>query len=298
MPEPKKFRRRLARCHAPQFVASRPLTGAVFLSLCLPLLAHAQQSALTPVVSLLLLDDAPSTEQPPFRFRLPDSGLMVGGNYPSGINADCTGAVILQQSCSHGLDATLADDSDGKAGFSYTKLSASGEALPASASVWSCVRDNHTGFVWEVKTDDGGVQDKDNTYFWGGIGAEGRDVAEAHGEYYDDWNTLVTTLNDQALCGFSDWRIPHIKELSTLVDRGKSIGPTIDTHYFPNTMSHYYWSSTPGHPESGDTIGRARRMDFEDGVDRSWYRSGTFSHYHVRLMRTDDYQAYIAAEAP
>ncbi|GHA03585.1 hypothetical protein GCM10008090_10890 [Arenicella chitinivorans] len=247
---------------------------------------------------LLLLDDESATAQPPFRFRLPDSGLLVGGNYPSGINADCSGAIILQQSCSHGLDATQADDSDGKAGFSYTKLSASGEALPASASVWSCVRDNLTGFVWEVKTDDGGVQDKDNTYFWGGIGAEGRGVASVHGEYYDDWNTLVTSLNEQALCGFSDWRIPHIKELSTLVDRGKSIGPTIDTDYFPNTMSHYYWSSTPGHPESGDDIGRARRIGFQDGVDRSWYRSGTFSHYHVRLMRTDDYQAYIATEVP
>ena len=298
MPDLQDLRRRPARCRATLFAFCRPRAGALFLALTLPALVHAQQSAITPVMSLLLLDDESVTEQPPFRFRLPDSGLLVGGNYPSGINADCSGAVILQQSCSHGLDATQADDSDGKAGFSYTKLSASGEALPVSASVWACVRDNLTGFVWEVKTDDGGVQDKDNTYFWGGITAEGRGVAGAHGEYYDDWNALVTTLNDQALCGFSDWRIPHIKELSTLVDRGKSTGPTIDTDYFPNTMSHYYWSSTPAHPESGDAIGRARRMDFEDGVDRSWYRSGTFSHYHVRLMRTDDYQAYIAAEAP
>jgi hypothetical protein len=123
---------------------------------------------LVPVLSLLLFEtnDGLMTP-PPFKFQLPDSGLLVGGNYPSGINADCSGVVIVRQGFSNGLDLSNGDDSDGKAGFSYTKLDVDGNDLSASAVSWSCVRDNIIGFIWEIKTDDGDVRDKDNKYFWG-----------------------------------------------------------------------------------------------------------------------------------
>jgi hypothetical protein len=126
---------------------------------------------LVPVLSLLLFEtnDGLMTP-PPFKFQLPDSGLLVGGNYPSGINADCSGVVIVRQGFSNGLDLSNGDDSDGKAGFSYTKLDVDGNDLSASAVSWSCVRDNIIGFIWEIKTDDGDVRDKDNKYFWGGHG--------------------------------------------------------------------------------------------------------------------------------
>jgi hypothetical protein len=244
-----------------------------------------------PVLSLLLFEpDDQVVTAPLIKFQLPDSGLMVGGNYPSGINIACTGVVIGQQGCSNGLDVSNDDDSDGKAGFSYTKLDANGNDLSASASSWSCVRDNITGFIWEIKTDDGGVRDKDTKYFWGGLSAEGRNDLGAHGEYYDDWNPLVVNANEQTLCGFSDWRVPHIKELATLLDRGVTVGPTIDTTYFPNTIEDNYWTSTPAHPELNDLIGKARRIGFDNAVDRSWFRSGINSHYYVRLIRTNNYQ--------
>jgi hypothetical protein len=246
---------------------------------------------LPPILSLLLFEPKDDSVAPPlFKFQLPDSGLTVGGDYPSGINADCSGVVIGQQGCSNGFDVSSFDDSDGKAGFSYTKLDVNGNDLSASTTTWSCVRDNLTGFIWEIKTDDGGVRDKDNKYFWGGTSAEGRNNANAHGEYSDDWNPLVADANQQTLCGFSDWRVPNIKELATLIDRGVTTGPTIDTAYFPNTIEDNYWTSTPGHPDMGDEIGKARRVGFETAADRSWFRSGTFSHYHVRLIRTNDYQ--------
>ena len=47
---------------------------------------------------------------------------------------------------------------------SYTKLDASGSDLPVTATSWVMVRDNVTGIIWEVKTDDGSIHDKDNTY--------------------------------------------------------------------------------------------------------------------------------------
>ena len=42
---------------------------------------------------------------------------------------------------------------------SYTKLDAGGNDLPDSAASWTMVRDNVTGLIWEVKTDDGSVHD-------------------------------------------------------------------------------------------------------------------------------------------
>ena len=49
---------------------------------------------------------------------------------------------------------------------SYTKLDGSGGVLPDSAAAWSMVKDNVTGLIWENKTDDGTIHDKDNTYSW------------------------------------------------------------------------------------------------------------------------------------
>lgn len=80
----------------------------------------------------------------------------------------------------------------------FTKISSTGEDLPISANQWSCVRDNDTGSVWEVKTDnDIGLHANNNFYRWGGIGAE-----QVGTEFYDDWDVLVN--GSQGLCGFND----------------------------------------------------------------------------------------------
>lgn len=90
------------------------------------------------------------------------------------------------------------------------------------------VRDNVTELIWENKTDDGSIHDKDNTY------------------YYWDFPVFIATLNSLNFGGYSDWRIPTITELSGLVDSNiPNPGPLINTTYFPNTMMDWYWSSTP-----------------------------------------------------
>jgi len=55
------------------------------------------------------------------------------------------------QDAQHGRDVTANDDSDGHAGFSFTKLDTNGNELLANATDWSCVKDNVTGLIWEVK---------------------------------------------------------------------------------------------------------------------------------------------------
>ena len=161
----------------------------------------------------------------------------------------------------------------------YTKLDAQGYELPKSAQSWSCVLDNRSGLVWEVKTDDGGARDKDKRYRWGGKGVS--DVAlkwiknspvnkypesrwSGKGKRYDDWDKLVDSANSERLCGFSDWRVPDLYQLTSLVRcrggrvqnlkgcSGRYQRPTIDTDYFPNAQSHWFWSSSPDASSSYD----------------------------------------------
>jgi hypothetical protein len=116
----------------------------------------------------------------------------------------------------------------------FTKISASGLPLASSASDWSCVRDNVTGHVWEVKTDSG-LHSFSNRYRWGGIGAE-----QFGTEFYDDWNVLVN--GSHGLCGYSDWRVPNSVELRAASQFGERAGELM-TQYFPNGMT-VTWSSS------------------------------------------------------
>ena len=99
----------------------------------------------------------------------------------------------------------------GQAGFDYTKLDANGNDLPASAGTWSCVRDNHTGLIWEVKQE---VPDQlrfyGHTYTW-----YNPDI-DSNGGWYGyqnggscigsgcDTHGFAQAVNNQALCGASD----------------------------------------------------------------------------------------------
>ena len=91
------------------------------------------------------------------------------------------------------------------------------------------VTDNNTGIMWQ-KEDDG------STYNW----------YQASGTYDATYNpTSQDVCGSLNLGGHSDWRLPTKKELMSIVDYSIPYpGPTIDTIYFPNTKSSYYWSST------------------------------------------------------
>ena len=189
----------------------------------------------------------------------------------------------------------------------YTKLDARGNKLPSDASSWSCVLDNRSGLIWEVKTNDGGAHDKDNKYRWGGKGVSnvalkwvenspGNKYSESRwngkGNRYNDWNKLVDAANSEQLCGFSDWRVPDLYQLASLVrcrggsyknlDKGCSGSyqrPTIDTKYFPNATYGWYWSASP----NADYSGSAWLLYFYDGGDGG---GGRYGNYHVRLVRS------------
>ena len=108
---------------------------------------------------------------------------------------------------------------------SYTKLGVNGVELPDTATQpqWLMTRDNVTGLIWEIKTAD----NMGDSYTWANA-----------------TSVFLAGLNAAGgFGGFSDWRLPTVKELSSLVDSGFS-NPAIDEAWFPQTLSSGFWTSS------------------------------------------------------
>lgn len=132
---------------------------------------------------------------------------------------------------------------------SYTKLDANGNELPGSAPLWVMVRDNITGLTWEIKEaadsikDYANPHDADNTYLWCDTNqTTNYGVAGDCGT--NDTEDFLAALNSgTGFGGFSDWRLPTIKEISTLLQDSNVIY-SYNTSYFPSTMREFYWTAT------------------------------------------------------
>ena len=224
-------------------------------------------------------------------FPLNDTGIDWCGDGSRNFRA-CPVDGYPWQDAQDGRDATHNDDSDGHAGFSFTKLDANGNPLPSTATHWSCVRDNVTGLVWEVKTDDGGLRDKDWTYSWYNPDSATNGGFAGYADYGDncydasrcDTHKFVADVNARGLCGARDWRLPNVRELLSIVANDR-VQPAIDTRYFPNTQPFgAVWSSSPDAYHSG----YAWYVEFHDG---DFYDGNSLNPYdkydghYVRLVR-------------
>ncbi|HCC48763.1 MAG TPA: hypothetical protein DEQ38_11700 [Elusimicrobia bacterium] len=62
------------------------------------------------------------------------------------------------------------------------------------------------------------------------------------------WESALTsctvTLNGMAYGGYTDWRLPNVSELMSIMDYGKASEPYINAAAFPGAVSYYYWAST------------------------------------------------------
>ncbi len=81
-----------------------------------------------------------------------------------------------------------------------------------------CITDNLTGLIWQKNGNLGGAM---------------------------TWNNAIDYANNFNLCGYSDWRLPNVNELESLVNAGVSnTSAWLNTQGFINVQADYYWSST------------------------------------------------------
>jgi hypothetical protein len=57
------------------------------------------------------------------------------------------------------------------------------------------------------------------------------------------WQNAIERCETLTLGSYSDWRLPNINELKSIVDRSK-VYPAIVTGFVNTSSSNYYWSST------------------------------------------------------
>ncbi|MCC7280435.1 MAG: DUF1566 domain-containing protein [Chromatiaceae bacterium] len=141
--------------------------------------------------------------------------------------------------------------SGGNGGFAFTPLDVSGNAIaltgtpPVPSATPRCIKDNVTNLIWEVKTNDSGLQDMDWGYLWGSnaavAGQCGSTLTVAGACNNVNYINAVNALN---LCGETadDWRLPSRRELLSILDHDR-YNPAIDPAYFLNTPNKYYWSA-------------------------------------------------------
>jgi hypothetical protein len=153
-------------------------------------------------------------------FNIPDTGQIFCYNNTQEIYWPLAGDAF------YGQDAQYAGNAR-----SYTKLGYGGIQIPDTPSpggitaTWLMTRDNVTGLVWQIATE----------------------PVSSPGVTWNNAYTSIAIMNSVKYAGFSDWRLPTVRELSSLVNYGIHFeSPVIDSTYFPNTVSYWYWSSTSG----------------------------------------------------
>jgi len=202
-------------------------------------------------------------------YPLNDTGIQFCGEAEDGNNDPCLGTEPQGQDAHYGRDVaaragTLTKVGAGEAGFDFTKISNNGDELPPDAVLgsgpddWACTLDNVTGMMWEVKVSNHEhLRYYGHTYAWyfadspdGNPGDEGNITSCSNTLDGENCNTenYATKVNTAGLCGYTDWRVPSIKELESIAHQGKNF-PGIDTAYFPDTSSPF-WSASPNAGDS------------------------------------------------
>ncbi len=91
-----------------------------------------------------------------------------------------------------------------------------------------------------------------------------------------NWQAVLEYCENLTLDGRTDWRLPSLLELESIMDKDKS-NPAIDITVFPATVAGYYWSSSTyvGYPAS------AWSVYFDSGYSYTYDKA---DNYYVRCV--------------
>lgn len=152
--------------------------------------------------------------------------------------------------------------------------------------ITECVKDINTGLIWEGKTSDGpraGTHSYTNytstTLFQA---YDNRPRSQTEISVSTNSIGYANYVNGMALCGFTDWRLPTLAELKTLVKAG--FNPPIDSVWFPNTtntIGAFYWASDSDIEIDGLDVGTG--VEISNGEESYAFRPDPYS---IRLVRS------------
>ena len=236
-------------------------------------------------------DEVVATPQVTASRPLNDTGIILCADR-SNTHLPCPVDGFPGQDGQQGRDAngSLVKTGAGHAGFDFTKLDAYGEPLPDDAAAWSCVQDNHTGLIWEVKVNapTTSLHYKGHSFSWYNPDPDsnaGHAGGQAQGSCTGiniacDTDSFVTAVNAQGLCGATDWRLPTRRELLSLV-RNDSVAPAIDLVWFPSASTSRNWSSSP----NANGLNSAWYVEFFLGSSETYPKNDMASVTLVREVR-------------
>jgi hypothetical protein len=127
------------------------------------------------------------------------------------------------------------------------------------------VTDTITGLMWQLCSQ--------------GQAGDGCTAGSATAHTWQAAFKLATTANTNKIAGYNDWRLPNIKELTSLAALDR-YNPAINLTAFPNTPSADFWSSSP----YAFLSNHAWLVNFYNG---SGYYDDRDSNHHVRLVRSE-----------
>ena len=137
--------------------------------------------------------------------------------------------------------------------------------------------DNKNGTITDIK----------NGILWtlcsdGQFYNEDENICQGDPKHFDTWKeALIAGQQFGTFAGFNDWKLPNIKELSSLVERS-CVSPAINLTYFPSTPSAVYWSNTFDHLVNYTPGIEGRIVDFKDGTE---FLDNVNSHRLIRYVR-------------
>jgi hypothetical protein len=109
--------------------------------------------------------------------------------------------------------ASTGQDGDLKAGVAWPVP----RFVVGTGATAACVTDNLTGLMWMGAPD----------------------------SITSTWANALTSANNLTLCGFSDWRLPNVNELESLVNSEVANQATfLNAQGFNSVQANYYWSSS------------------------------------------------------
>ena len=228
----------------------------------------------------------------------PGCGWKTNAKYPQGdLRVSPPDIIASEPALSHTYhdqDAAFGLDraTPAKQGFKFTKLDHNQQTFTNPVTQdWDCVKDEVTGLYWEHKTDQvGHYRNATYNYAWydannatngGHAGYQTTDTTcgPQFGNHCNT-ETYIQYANANKLCNRSDWRLPTMLELYSIIDfslanaearssasytknqPSPALAVMVNREFFPNLQTDDYWTSQTAFAMDPENKGRNYNAEY------------------------------------